>query len=204
MRATEAYADLLRLKRPVVTTGEVAARLRIAKPTASKLLRRLAADGVITRIRRGLWALTSSPDPSLLPESLTAPYPSYVSTWTALYRHGMIDQIPREIYIASVDRSKRIKTPVGMFIVQHVTPDLFGGFQASNGTRVATPEKALFDTVYLAESRGKRFASLPELDLPSGFDEAELGRWVQRIASSRLRTLVAQRLNEILTHAERE
>jgi predicted transcriptional regulator of viral defense system len=28
---------------------------------------------------------------------LTAPRPAYVSLWSALARHGMIDQIPRSI-----------------------------------------------------------------------------------------------------------
>lgn len=204
MRTTAAYAELLRLRRPVLTTGEAAARLRLPRFAASQILRRLADDGIVLQIRRGLWALTREVDPYALPEHLTAPYPSYISMWTALYRHGMIDQIPREIYVASLDRSKMIKTPVGNFVIQHLTPGLFGGFETRDGVRMATPEKGLFDTVYLAGARGERFARLPELELPSRFADKEVRRWVKRIPSSRLRTLVGRQLVRILAGAERE
>lgn len=204
MRATAAYAELLRFRRPVLTTSEAAARLRLPGFAASQILRRLADDGIVVQIRRGLWALNREIDPYALPEHLTAPYPSYISIWTALYRHGMIDQIPREIYIVSLDRSKRIRTPLGIFVIQHLTPGLFGGFETRDRVRMATPEKGLFDTVYLAGSRGERFARLPELELPSGFAERELRRWVKRIPSSRLRTLVGRQLGRILAGAERE
>lgn len=204
MRATEAYAELLRLERPVVTTGEVAARLRVPKYTASSVLRRLERDGIVMRIRRGLWALGRQLDPYALPECLTAPYPSYVSLWTALYHHGMIDQVPRDTYIASVDRSKRIRTPVGTYVIHHLHPDLFGGFSARGGVRMATPEKALFDTVYLALSRGRRFARLPEVELPSDFNDAEVRHWVAQIPARRLRTLVGRQVEKVLAEAERE
>ncbi len=204
MRTTEAYADLLRVRRPIMTTGEVASRLRVPEYSASRLLRTLARDGIALKVRRGLWSLTDRPDPYTLPPALTAPYPSYVSVWTALYRHGMIDQIPPEIYVVSLDRSKRIKTPVGTFVVQHLAPNLFGGFEIKDHVQVATPEKALFDTLYLALSRGRRFASLPEIDLPADFDEAKTHHWAHRIRSHRLRTLVQQRLAAALARAERE
>lgn len=202
MRSTEAYANLLQLKRPVVSTGEAAVRLRQSEHATSKFLRRLARDGLLIRLRRGLWALSPLTDPYILPPYLTAPYPSYISTWTALYHHGMIDQVPREIYVVSLDRSKRIKTPVGTFVVQHMSPGLFDGFETSNGVPVAVPEKALFDTVYLAGVRGRSYARLPELDLPERFDEPKIRKWVRRISLRRLRVLVEQRIERVL-HAAR-
>lgn len=201
MRPTEAYANLLQLKRPVVSTGEAAARLELSEHATSKLLRRLVSDGLVIRLRRGLWALISPLDPYTLPPYLTAPYPSYISTWTALYYHGMIDQVPRDVYVVSLDRSKTIKTPVGTFIVQHLDPVLFEGFVSRDGIHMATPEKALFDTQYLAGVRGRSYTRLPEVDLPENFDEVQIRKWVQRISLPRLRMLVEQRIGRALDTA---
>jgi len=202
MRATAAYAELLQLNRPVVRTSEAAARLRLPKYAATKILKQLADDGVVVLLRRGLWALTRQVDPYTLPEYLTAPYPSYISTWTALYQHGMIDQVPRSIYVASLDRARRLHTPVGLYVIQHVGPAVFGGFRSRNGVRMATPEKALFDAVYITGARGVRFTYLPELELAPSFRRGEIRRWVRRIPAKRLRTIVTNRLEEILSQVE--
>jgi len=58
---------------------------------------------------------------------LTRPYPSYASLWTALAAHDMIEQIPRANYAVSLDRAREIPTSIGMFRIQVVTPNLYGG-----------------------------------------------------------------------------
>jgi predicted transcriptional regulator of viral defense system len=204
MRTTKAHADILRMRRPVVTTGEVAAWLGLPRYSASRLLLRLSRDGLVVKLRRGLWGIGQRFDPLTIVPALTAPYPSYVSLWSALHYHGMIDQIPRDVYVVSVDRSKRIRTPVATYVVQHLDPALFGGYEPRNGARLATPEKALFDTVYLTRIRGRRRSSLPEIELPQGFDDAKVQHWVERIGSKRLRTLVGERIRDVLARAERE
>jgi len=198
MRATEAYKTLLQLHRPVISTAEAAARLGISQVYASKLLARLAADGLITRLRRGVWAVTTQVDPYALPPYLTAPYPSYISSWTALYHHGLVDQIPQQVYVVSLDRSKRIRTPVGVFVVRHIIPKLFEGYRARDGVLMAIPEKALFDAVYLAGARGRRHALFPEVDIPKKFKKAQVRRWIRQISSPRLHKLVESQIESIL------
>ncbi len=58
---------------------------------------------------------------------------------------------------------------------------------------VATPEKALFDTVYLLIARTGR-GSFPEIELPKQFNREALYSWVGRIASPRWRTLTSEYL----------
>lgn len=201
MRATEAYTTLLQLNRPVVATAEAAARLGISEVYASQLLARLAEDGLVTRLRRGLWAVTTQVNPYTLPQYLTAPYPSYISAWTALYHHGLIDQIPQQIFVVSLDRSKRVRTPVGVFVVRHVNPRLFEGYTVHDGVLMATPEKALFDAVYLAAARGRRHAFFPEIEIPRKFRKSRFRRWIRRISSPRIRTLVEKQAERILGSA---
>lgn len=200
MNAREALARLRGLRVPAVTTADAAAVLRVSTPAASLTLRRLASSGLVTPLRRGLWALADRPDPLALAEYVTAPYPSYVSLQTALYRRGMITQIPSMIYLVSLARSGRIQTNVGTYSVHHVRPELFGGFEhdPASGTKLAAPEKALFDFLYLSPTRGRLFAALPELELPRGFRRSEARAWADRIPSLRTRTIVRRRLDELL------
>lgn len=204
MKVTDALGELLRLRRPIVETREVAVRLGVSTSRASQILRELEESGVIRRIRHGLWALDPTVDPFRIPPYLTAPHPAYVSFWSALARHGLIEQVPRQVFVASLDRSRLIDTSLGPFSIHHLSPDLFGGFEGSEETGyVATPEKALFDTIYLRAPRGGT-AQLPELELPAKFDERKLEEWITRVPRARLRTLVSRGIAKALSAASRE
>jgi predicted transcriptional regulator of viral defense system len=204
MRPADAYSDLLRMKRPIVTTREAAARWQTKQGTASRRLRALEEAGLVRRLRRGLWALDPGIEPFVVVPFLTAPFPAYVSFWSALSRHGIIEQIPRQISVASLDRARRISTTAGTYTIHHLAPELFGGYHGSEETGyLATAEKALFDTVYVRAIAGSR-AFFPELLLPGSFDLAQTKEWTGRIKSPRLRTLVSRRLREALRQASRE
>jgi predicted transcriptional regulator of viral defense system len=186
----------------IVRTGEVAAVLRTSQSHASRAMRRLAAQGLARRVSHGLWIVGQAPvDPRLLADEITRPHPSYVSFASALSAHGMIDQVPREISLASLDDSKRQRTAVGTFVVRHVPPELFGGWTDRDGIKLATPEKALFDLAYVTSVHKGRAVRLPELELPSRFSTRELKRWTERIPSQRVRTLTARALDEMLARA---
>lgn len=203
MKPTDAYSDLLRLRRPVVETREVAIRLGTSTGRASQLLQSLADSGLVRRLRRGVWALRPDIDPVTVPPYLTAPFPAYVSFWSGLARHGMIQQVPRQIFVASLDRTRQVKTAIGSYSIHHLAPELFGGYEGSEERGfMATPEKALFDTVYLRAPRGGQI-HLPELELPSKFRERELKKWTRRIARPRLRTIVSRGLEQALAGAIR-
>ncbi|GAC1395678.1 MAG: hypothetical protein NVSMB68_12680 [Thermoanaerobaculia bacterium] len=199
MNASEALGRLTRLRVPAVTTSDAAAVLGISGTATTHLLRRLARSGLITSIRKGAWALTDQPDRLTLVEYVTAPYPAYLSLQTALYQHGMIDQIPSMTYVVSLARSARIETAIGTYSVHHVQPAFFDGFEMlPSGIKLATPEKALVDFLYLSPTRGRLFASLPELELPRGFRRSLAREWVRRIPQGRLQTIASRRLREVL------
>lgn len=201
MKTTDAFGDLLRLGQPIIETREAAARLGVSVSRASQLLRSLEESGLVRRLRRGLWALRSDVEPFSVPPYLTAPFPAYVSFWSALARHGMIEQIPRQIFVASLDRTRRVATAVGIYSIHHLAPEVFGGYEGSEEVGyLATPEKALFDTVYLHAPRGGDVL-LPELELPNGFQEGRLEHWIRRVARPRLRTLVSRGLERVLARA---
>lgn len=201
MRTLDAYGELLRIGRPIVTTREAATRLRASVSSASHVLRSMQEAGLARRLRHGLWALQLDLDPFTVAPYLTAPYPSYVSFWSALARHEMIEQIPRQISVASLDRTRRITTADGIYSIHHLAPELFDGYHGSEASGyLASPEKAIFDTVYVRAARGVP-VFFPELTLPPGFDQPQLDEWAGRVATARLRTLVSRGVAEALRQA---
>jgi predicted transcriptional regulator of viral defense system len=196
-----AYAELRDLGGPVVRTREAAALWGTDEGNARRRLQSLVRAGLAISLRRGLWALDTDLDPFALAPYLTAPLPGYVSTFSALAAHAMIEQIPGRVSVVSLDRARRIETTLADFEVHHVAPELFGGYVAwSGGGSIASPEKALFDLVYLRAAAGGR-AFLPELSLTEGFERAVLDSWVGRIGSPRLKTIVARRLRQLMAGA---
>lgn len=204
MSTAAAYATLRRLA-GVITTREAAAALRTSSSAASRTLRTLERQGLVRRIRHGAW--TTAPelgDPRRIVPDLARPYPGYVSFDSALAARGVIDQIPREIAVASMAKSRRINTALGVFVIHHLPPELYGGYVDWNGIPMATIEKALFDECYVAAASGHPRRRLPELDLPSGFSPRQLHSWIARVRSPRLRTLIARAVERALTRAEHE
>jgi len=204
MNAAQALGRLKSLRVPAATTTDVAAVLGVSGQAASHTMRRLAKSGLVTPVRKGLWALADRPDPLGLAEYVTAPYPSYLSLQTALYQHGMIDQIASMIFVVSLGRSARIGTGLGTYSVHHVQPAFFDGFESlpDSGIKLALPEKALVDFLYLSPTRARLFAALPEIELPRNFRRSVAREWVQRIPSRRLRTIAANRLDQVLARAK--
>jgi predicted transcriptional regulator of viral defense system len=199
----DSYATLARLG-PIVRTGEAAAALDTSLSQASRSLRRLEAAGLARNVRRGLWIVGTDPiDSRRLAEEVTHPYPAYVSFLSALNAHGMIDQVPREIGIASLDSAKRVITSLGTFSVHHLPPELFEGWTEREGIKMADPEKALFDLAYVSAVHQGRLRNIPELELPRGFTRSRIQRWLGRIPSPRVRTMTSRGVRQALSRAVR-
>lgn len=204
MNALEAYSRLRGLGVPVIRTSDAATALELALPAAAQTLAALAKSKLVTPIRQGVFWIEGTVDPDRVPEYLTAPLPSYLSLHTALHRRGVIEQIPEVLYAATLARTQRVETRVGSFSFHHLAPEVFGGFEErSNGVKLATAEKALFDFAYLSAGKSRLFTALPELELPRKFRRAELNRWLAKIPSERSRTITSRKLEAFLTAARR-
>ncbi len=203
MNAATALARLRALATPVITTADAAAALELRPDAASQTLRRLQAAGLVLCLRKGLWSLDELPSQAALAEYVTAPYPGYVSLQSALYLRGMIEQVPRVLYVVSLGRATRVDTTAGTFSIHHLPAELFGGYDhdVDTGTKLATGEKALFDLAYLSGTRSRKFRTLPEFELSSAFRPARVRHWVRQIPSQRMRTLALRRVEELLATA---
>ena len=203
MSLLEAEITLERIG-PVVETREAAAALLRSVTSTSRTLGALAEAGHAHRISHGLWSIgPTPPDPYWLVGDLTRPHPSYVSFQSALNFHGMIDQIPRDTTVASLDRARRITTTIGTYAVHHIPGELFGGWAKGPRGRVATPEKAIFDLAYISAARGAQPRRVPEIELPAGFDRAAIDEWIAKIGDQRIATMTKRGVGQILARAVR-
>jgi len=199
MRLIEAEQRLLALKQPVLQTSDASACLQVSRAYASKILDRLVKEGRFVRLMRGKWATSQQIDPLILPEHLTAPFPSYISLQTALFYHGMISQIPEVVYAVTVGRTRQYKTPLGTFSIHHLQPNFFFDFEIVGDVKIATLEKALIDVLYLTAAKSQLFKVLPELEFPTKFNRKKAYEIVKKISFARTRTLVTARLNQLLS-----
>lgn len=198
MRLIDAEQKLLALKQLVLQTRDVSACLNIPCAQASNLLSRLTEAGRFTRLMRGRWATTTQIDPLILPEFLTLPFPSYVSLQTALFYHGMVSQIPHTIYAVSLARTHLYTTPFGTISIHHLQPDFFFDFEMIDQIKIATPEKALIDTLYLTPARSNLFKALPEIEIPESFDHKKASAIIKKIPSARVRAIVKKRMEKLV------
>lgn len=198
---------------PVFTTAEAARASRISVDQASRDLGKLAAHKLIVRVVPGVWAATADPRyspyavvPALL--RLTAPGArGYVSLLSALSLHGMIQQVPQAIHVVVSRRTRPVRrTPVATYRFYLMSLRLVDGYLPyETGTfEIATPEKAVFDVLYLSARRGTRFLHLPELALPSGFSVRRLLGWIEKIPYPPLRLAVSHRWRNLRERLERE
>jgi len=191
-----------KLRRPVFTTRELSALSGKSLSTTSQGLRYLTAQGLLIKVRRGLWAEADSDRLSrysIVP-FLVPGHRAYVSFLSALHLHGIIEQIPQVHTIASTAHSRTIRTPLGTFRIHRISPGFFAGFDWNGpdcGFLLASAEKALVDSLYLSAHRKKQYGNFPELEFPSSFSLAKAGQWARRIRAQRVRAIVLRELDRL-------
>ncbi len=164
----------------IFTTRDYANHEGLSISAATKRLARLSGKKLLTRITKGIWANTGHPyfHPLACVPYLLGNEQGYVSFLTALHLHGVISQIPKTIQIATTGRGRSLVSPVGDYEFFQIKPELIQQGCDWSATHlpylIATPEKALLDTIYLSTRKNRRFARLPELDVKtSGFRAVE-------------------------------
>lgn len=189
-----------------ITTRDAAQLTGLTIPAASMALRRLAAGGLSTPLKKGTWLLgTPSSKPGALVIAAAEPYQAYLSGWSALRLHDRIQQIPQMHFAITLGRPGEVNLAGTRIILHRIMPGLFGGYDYDGRVDgfVASPEKAIFDLAYLtAMNRSRVSGSLPETDL-SGLGWEEARDWVRRIRTARVRKAVEANMERMREqHAE--
>lgn len=170
----------------IFTTNSYARSNDLELSAATQQLNRLHKKHSIEKVTRGIWANVNHPyfSPLAAVPYLLGKEQGYISFLTALHSYGIISQIPSKIQIATTGHYRELKSPIGFFEFIHLTPHLMReGIDWSNSKSkylIASPEKALLDTLYISTRKGKKFSSLPELD----FDEVSIKKLKHLVKNS--------------------
>ena len=188
-----------RLGRPIFTTHELVSISGKSASTVVQSLKRLEQQGLLLKIYRGIWTEVGGKGlspfeiiPYLFPRERV-----YVSFITALHLHGIVEQIPQVITLASVSHSRTIRTQAGVFSVHQLAPGFFGGFdwyKEEGSFLIAQPEKALIDSLYLSSRKKKQFGHFPEIYFPKEFSFKKAAQWVEQISEKKIRQYVFEKL----------
>lgn len=198
MTLLQTYQQLKNIA-PVFLTKQAAALLKISNNHAATLLGRLEKQQTIVRLAQGRWAYSTEVDPLLLPNILSYPMSSYISLYTALYYHGMIEQISSTVFAITNGKTKNFQTPFAAISLHHIIGPLFTGYETYGfqNALLATPEKALFDTLYLMPAKSNLFKRLTELEIPENFNFALLEPWLKHVKNTSRRISIEHALEKI-------
>ena len=115
---------------------------------------RARKKGIVARVG-SLW-LNMMDAPTLEEVAFALVSPSYISFESALYRCGILSQAPRgAMTVATLGRPRLVATPLGDIRFIRLKRSLFFGYDAQ---RVAYPEKAWLDLLYLRRRKGDTIA----------------------------------------------
>jgi len=155
-RSTADFLAVIRDHRlRVFTTSDFLALTGMSRPAATHALRRMASRRLVLRITRGLWVngMTEDISPYELVRPLVAPWPAYVSLYSALADCGVVQEIPQVVYAVTSSRARRYRTPLGVFHFHHLPERLLWAYEMKQTRRavypIAEPEKAFLDLAYL-------------------------------------------------------
>jgi len=130
------------------------------------------SQGKLIELRKGFYVLPPKirPTPPSFYIANVLLFPSYISLQSALAYYGFIPEAVFPVTSISTRRTRKFSTPLGVFIYRKIKPELFwgcsrvkiGGFYVL----IATPEKALLDTIYITHEKPEslRLQNLEELD----------------------------------------
>jgi len=157
--------------------------------------------GLLKHAKRGIFILPNSKtDFHVLANEMNY---SYISLEYALSYYQIIPDVAQTITSVSKDRNEKIHNELGGFVYQKITKNLFFGYvllkseRDNHNFRIATPEKALFDLVYMrADLKNENDFESLRLTLPKDFKISQLKKFLSLVKAERIK----KRLNKLIIY----
>ncbi len=173
------------------TNADVQRVFGVSKIAAIFLLHRYAKKGLISRLKRGMYAFPDMPPPdSYIANKLYEP--SYVSLESALSYHQVIPETVYEITSVTTKATRRFSVLGKVYSYRRVKRTVFTGYAVQKQKRfgfiIADPEKAFVDSLYFRVLSGgkpisrfdkERVNAAKALKYASLFDNRKLIRMVK-------------------------
>jgi predicted transcriptional regulator of viral defense system len=166
----------------VVLVDELAAKYGLSTPSAWKVVSRLKKRGLLSRVSNGVYLNKFVRDASALDFVNLLKPNSYVSLEWAMHHWGISTQSPFSLTCVTTDKSKEYRTPEFAITLRTISKHLFWGFIEKktrySNYRIAEPEKALLDWIYLTLQSGLT-PRLDELELQK-LNIQKLSKYVEK------------------------
>ena len=163
----------------ILRSDELARKYGIAETAVGNALRRQERRGLVEHVSRRLYVnrLAEGFSPRDLVGILRID--AYISLESALAEWGISTQSPVALTCVTAGFAREFRTPSVQIVYRHIAKKLHWGFEAKRtrhgSYRIAEPEKALLDWIYLQRQEGLP-APLDELSL-NAIDWKKLHRY---------------------------
>lgn len=163
MNKLEIHKKLIKFKKSIYKISDLKKIFNLRNDNSTyHAIKRLKKDSVLHSLRNGVYCFEGRyPDDFLIANNLYSP--SYISLETALNYYGILIQTPHQIFSITPLKRKYIKCIGKEFIFCHISKDYFFDYIKEKDFLIATPEKALIDTI-LFNSVGKWITDFDELN----------------------------------------
>lgn len=143
--------ELLKRKIRIFTSSQFALLFQLSKPQAKYFLNQLVEEELLTRLKRGLYALKTDP-PSEQEIANVLYRPSYISFDYALAYYNLIPEMVYEVTSATTKPTRLFTTDTLIFGYYTIKTAAYSGYVLNQeGERrfyIAEPEKAVVDYLY--------------------------------------------------------
>ncbi|MFH1899523.1 MAG: hypothetical protein ABIJ82_03620 [Patescibacteria group bacterium] len=163
MNNLNALQELQKYKKDFYTVRDLQNIFNVPVKSLRVQLSRWCKRGVFIRLTKGIYTPYNT-DIKVDKVANQIYYPSYLSFESALSYYGILSQIPYTLTFATQKKSKKLVLKDTQIEYTQLANRLFFGYILENGIYLATPEKALMDTIYLV-SKGNRTLNIDELYL---------------------------------------
>jgi len=166
------------------------------RQTVKNQLKSWVTKDYLLRLKKNLYFLkeTELKDEFILANHLYKP--SYVSLESALNYYGIIPDVPFSVTSVTIKKTQEFKNQFGLFLYRSLKPELFFGWQEikvekDQFYKIAKPEKALFDFLYLNQnSFGENFPQEERFSFTKDFNWQEFKRYSCLVKNKKLRKLM--------------
>jgi len=133
----------------------LAALFDVPMSKAYEMLRHLKAEELVRPVEAGKYLLLGYQPERVLSNPLfiatRLAHPAYVSYWSALHFHGLTEQVPRTVFVATTRKRRPLEFDGIRFVFVRVAPYKFFGYQreivGDLPVLMAEVEKALVDSL---------------------------------------------------------
>jgi predicted transcriptional regulator of viral defense system len=175
------------LRSAVLRSDELARRYGIAEAAVGNSLRRQERRGLVEHVSRKIYINKLAHDDSARELVGILRPNAYISLESALAEWGISTQSPSSLTCVTTGFPRKFQTASVRIVYRHIGENLFWGFEEKrtrHGTyKIAVPEKALLDWVYLQRQEG----------LPTALDELNFNA----IGGKKLRKYAAKYPNSV-------